>query len=177
MKLWTLGAVGLTAWCLWTGCSRPAAVAPPAAPADATPAVTGRPQPKLSTIKLWLGAKEIVAEQAISPDQVQTGMMFRKEIGETEGMLFIFARPHRASFWMRNTLIPLAGAYIDPSGVILEIHAMKPLDETSITASSDQVQYVLEMKEGWFERNHVEVGTVIRTERGSLGQTYFGRAE
>ena len=52
---------------------------------------------------------------------------------------------------------------------------MKPLDETPIQAGSDQVQYVLEMKQGWFERNHVAVGAAVRTERGTLAQTYFGR--
>jgi uncharacterized membrane protein (UPF0127 family) len=52
---------------------------------------------------------------------------------------------------------------------------MKPLDETPIQASTGQVQYVLEMKQGWFERNHIGVGTSVRTERGSLSQTYFGQ--
>ena len=90
-------------------------------------------------------------------------------------MLFVFAGPHRASFWMRNTVLPLTCAYIDPDGVILEIHDMKPLDETAIEAASDNVQFVLEMNQGWFARHHVSTGVVVRTERGSLLETYFGR--
>jgi uncharacterized protein len=101
--------------------------------------------------------------------------MFRTEMGENEGMLFVFPNPHRASFWMRNTLIPLSCAYISPEGVILEIKDMKPLDETPLTAASDGVQYVLETPLGWFERNKITPGVTIRTERGSLAETYFGR--
>lgn len=167
---------GLAAWlCVCVACNR----AVPPAVVTAAPSTSeqphGQPQPKLPTIKLWLGPKEIVAEQALSPSQVQTGMMFRKEIGETEGMLFVFAEPQKVRFWMRNTLIPLSCAYIDASGTILETHEMKPLDETGIDAASDQVQYVLEMKQGWFDRNNIKPGTILRTERGTLGETYFGR--
>ena len=90
-------------------------------------------------------------------------------------MLFVFGGPMRASFWMRNTLIPLSCAYIDPEGVIQEIRDMKPLDETPIEAKTDQVQYVLEVKQGWFERNKVNVGMLVRTEQGSLRETYFRR--
>jgi uncharacterized membrane protein (UPF0127 family) len=138
---------------------------------------SGQPQAKLATIKLWIGPKEVIAEQAMTPTQIQTGMMFRKEMGENEGMLFVFAGTLQASFWMRNTLIPLTCAYIDSAGTILEIHDMKPLDETPIQAATDQVQYVLEMRQGWFQRNQIGVGTVMRTERGSLAETYFGKAE
>jgi uncharacterized protein len=146
--------------------------APAASAAGQQP--SGQPQPKLPTIKLWLGAHEIIAEQATSRDQIEKGMMFRREMAENEGMLFVFVAPHRASFWMRNTLIPLSSAYIDPEGVILEIHEMKALDEEPVTAKSDRVQYVLEMNKGWFERNNVKAGARVRTERGTLSQTYFG---
>ena len=52
---------------------------------------------------------------------------------------------------------------------------MKPLDESPIEAVSDNVQFVLEMNQGWFARRHVAPGTVVKTERGSLLETYFGR--
>ena len=163
----------LAAASLLFACSKPSSA--PSATPDVERRPQGQPQARLSTIKLWLGAKEIVAEQAITPDQIQTGMMFRKEMGEDEGMLFVFGRPTQTSFWMKNTLIPLTCAYIDSAGVILEIHDMKPLDQSGIQASSDQVQYVLEMKQGWFERNRIGPGTIVRSARGSLAETYFGR--
>ena len=129
-------------------------------------------QPKLPTIKLWLGSAEVEAEQALTIEQISTGMMFRKDMGENEGMLFVFGRAHRTSFYMKNTSVPLSCAYIDPDGTILEIHDMKPLDESPIDAHHDNILYVLEMKQGWFQRHNIGVGTVLRTERGSLPQTY-----
>lgn len=139
------------------------------------PAHLNHAQSKLRTMKLWLGPKEISAELAITETEIATGMMFRDKMEETEGMLFIFGRPHRASFYMRNTYVPLSLAYIDSEGAILEIHDAKPLDETPIFARSEQVQYVLEMKQGWFDRNGVRVGMVVRTEHGSLPETFFRR--
>ena len=158
--------------CFLAACQGGDATAPPEPPPSASKPA-GKPQPKLATIKLWLGPQEIVAEQAVTLDQVRTGMMFRKEMAEHEGMLFIFGEPERISFYMRNTLIPLSCAYIDPDGTILEIHDMKPLDETPIESRSDRVQYVLEMKQGWFERNQVRPAMLVRAEQGSLHETYF----
>lgn len=145
-------------------------VAPPPAKAQT---VAGTPQPRLPTIKLLLGSKEMTAEIARTPRQIQTGMMWRTEMGGNEGMIFVFNAPHRASFWMKDTLVPLSCAYIAPDGTILEIHDMKPLDETPIRAGTDRVQFVLETPQGWFERNQIKAGTLIATELGSLKETFF----
>jgi uncharacterized membrane protein (UPF0127 family) len=143
-------------------------------PASAAASEAKEPQAKLQAMKLYLGPQEITAELAVTLAQITTGMMFRTNMAEMEGMLFVFGRPHQAQFWMRNTLLPLSCAYIDPEGSILEIHDMKPLDETGIPAATDQIQYVLEMKQGWFQRNNVNTGAVVRTPRGTLQQTFFG---
>jgi uncharacterized protein len=131
--------------------------------------------PKLPTVKLWLGKQEIAAEIAAAPHELATGMMHRKDIGEGEGMLFILPIPQRASFYMRNTLVPLSVAYIDTEGTILEIHDLQPLNEQPVPSASDKIHFVLEMKQGWFERNQVSIGTVIRTEFGTLRETFSRR--
>jgi uncharacterized protein len=130
-------------------------------------------QPKLQTMKLWLGAEEMVAELALTFEQVQTGMMFRTNLAENAGMLFVFAMPQRASFWMKNCPLPLSAAYIDPEGVILEIRELQPHNTNAVVASSERVQFVLETNQGWFERHKVTPGMVVRTERGSLMDTFF----
>ncbi len=124
--------------------------------------------PRLSTIKLWVSSRELVAEVARRAAEVQTGMMFRTNMADNEGMLFVFARPLRASFYMRNTTVPLSCAYLDPDGVILEVHDLKPLDETPVEAGSDNVQFVLETAQGWFARNQVHPGMVVRSQYGAL---------
>ena len=151
---------------------------PPPAAADVREiprAPEGRPQARLVTLKLWVGTNELIAEIAQTMPQIMTGMMWRTNMPEMEGMLFVMPQPHRAQFWMRNTLLPLSCAYIDPDGTILELHDMKPRDETPIPAASDQIQFVLEVNQGWFQRHNVTPGMLITTERGSFSKTFFRR--
>jgi uncharacterized membrane protein (UPF0127 family) len=152
------------------------AVAKPDSPK--TPLAADSPtqaQAKLQTLKLWLGPEEMITEIAMSEKEIMTGMMFRTQMAENEGMLFVFAGPHQLAFWMRNTLLPLSCAYIDPDGTILEVHDMKPKDETPIPSATARIQYVLEVKQGWFQRHNINVGTQIRTERGTLAETFSSR--
>ena len=89
------------------------------------------------------------------------GLMFRTELPENHGALFVFPRPQRLSFWMKNTYIPLDLAFLDASGVIVELHALKPLDEHPVT-SSTPVPFALEVNRGYFARRGVGVGDTIR---------------
>ena len=162
---------------LLAGCQKPIAPAPepPPPPAREQHLHLDHAQSNLSVIKLWVGAEELSTEVCLTTQQLATGMMFRTNLAETAGMLFPFTVPHRASFYMRNTTVPLSAAYIDPEGVILEIHDLMPLEEKSVEAESDQVQYVLEVNQGWFARHHLSTGVVVRTARGSLKQIFQGR--
>jgi uncharacterized membrane protein (UPF0127 family) len=158
-----------------TGCGR--AVSPPTVEMERRAEVVAaeiQAQPKLPTLRLWIGAQELVTEIARTPAEQERGMMLRKQMGENEGMLFIFPEAKRAAFWMKNTTVPLTAAYIGSDGVVLELHDLKPLDETPAQASTDKVRYVLEVPQGWFARHKLGVGAMIRTERGSLGGTFFG---
>jgi uncharacterized membrane protein (UPF0127 family) len=100
--------------------------------------------------------------------------MFRTNMAENEGMLFDLEYPHRVSFWMPNCPLPLSVAYINPDGVIEEIHDLKPFDTNFVYSVSEQVQFALETKQGWFERHNIKPGVAMRSERGSLKQTFSG---
>ncbi len=163
------------AWILCTtACDQRSApsVQPLPSAGKSTDGLPTKAQPRLQTLKLWLGVNEIQAEIAMTRQEIATGMMFRTNVVESEGMLFVFGSPMRASFWMHNVPIPLTCAYIAANGEILEIREMKANDDSPIEAAVDTVQYVLEMKQGWFERNKVTIGTTVRTERGSFHQTF-----
>jgi uncharacterized membrane protein (UPF0127 family) len=169
MRMLTLlVALGLCGGC--AGCHK--AASPPTLEA-AGPALPTAAQPKLQTMKLWLGAEEMVAELALTAQQMRTGMMFRTNLAENAGMLFVFPIAHRASFWMKNCPLPLSAAYIDPEGVIVEIHDLQPHNTNSVEAASDRVQFVLETSQGWFARHHVAPGAFVRTERGTLTESFF----
>jgi hypothetical protein len=131
-----------------------------------------RPLSNLPIIKLWVGSEELSTEVCLTPVQLATGMMFRTNLAENAAMLFPFTVPHRAAFYMKNTTVPLSAAYIDPEGVILEIHALHPLEERSVEAASDQVQFVLEVNQEWFARHGISTGAVVRTPQGSLRQFF-----
>ena len=109
--------------CALAGCKNdsPVAPAPSATSAPVAPKPTsaideagqipraerGQPQPRLVTLKLLVGTNELTAEISLSNGQVQHGMMWRTNMAEMEGMLFVFPVPHQTAFWMRNTLLPL----------------------------------------------------------------------
>jgi hypothetical protein len=176
MKLIKILTVLLAA-SLLAGCKKTETTAP-ASPASA-PAVENRlptqAQPKLPTIKIYLGAEKLDAELAHTAEQEQTGMMFRTNILETDAMLFVLPVQQRASFWMKNCPESLSAAYIGPDGVIEEIHHLEKQDTNPVIAAADNIQFVLEVKDGWFVRHNIGTGTVIRTENGSLAETFLRR--
>ena len=102
-------------------------------------------------------------------------MMFRTNITETDGMLFVLPYTQQAAFWMKNCLLPLSVAYIDPDGVIEEIHDLQPGNTNPVQSASVKVRFALEVSQGWFDRRQVSSGMVVRTERGSLTETFLGR--
>ncbi len=87
-------------------------------------------------------------ELAKSAKDQESGLMFRTRLGADEGMLFPMEPPLPASFWMRNTVIPLDLLFIAPGGRIANIAAnAKPYDETRLS-SAGPVEAVLELPGG-----------------------------
>jgi len=132
-------------------------------------------QPKLPTVKLYLGVETLDAEQALTPGEQQTGMMFRTNITDESAMLFPLPEPIRApnGFWMTNCPVSLSAAYIGPDGVIEEIHHLEKNDCVPVVAAHDNIIYVLETSDGWFDRHHVTAGHAHPHRKGSLQETYF----
>jgi hypothetical protein len=81
---------------------------------------------------LQVGPKALKVELARTQQQKEAGLMHRQELGEDEGMLFLYDRPQQMMMYMKDTHIPLSVAFIDSAGVILEIRDMAPLDETPV---------------------------------------------
>ena len=115
----------------------------------------------LKTVELKILNANLKAEVADTPQASENGLMFRDSLPEDRGMLFVFEQPKTASFWMRNTKIPLSIAYIDSLGKILEIKSLKPLDETAVPSGSDRVAFALEVNQGWFGRHGISPGAQI----------------
>ena len=162
--------LGLAALLLAASCEEEKPAMPPSAPTPAPPAnpVTGPAQPRLETIKLYLGAAELTVEIADENHERMTGMMHRTTMPENEGMLFVFPKQHQTGFWMKNTTLPLSIAYIDRASRVIEIYDLHPLNTQPVESRSARVKYALEVNQGWFAKNGIQPGTVLATERGSL---------
>ena len=119
-------------------------------------------QVALPAITLSVGGKAVTAEVADEPQERVTGLMFRKNLAQDSGMLFVMPEPERAAFWMKNTRLPLSVAYINQSGMILEIHDLQPLDEKPVPSAFSNIAYALEMEQGWFLRNGIMAGDRIK---------------
>jgi hypothetical protein len=157
---------------LFTGCHQPAAPKPETA-SSMEDQLPQQAQPKLRTMKIYLGAETLEAELALTAQEEMTGMMFRTNILETDAMLFVLPEAQRASFWMKNCPESISAAYITPDGVIQEIHHLEKNDTTAVVAARDDIQFVLETREGWFARHHITPGTVMRSEKGTLAETFL----
>ena len=103
----------------------------------------------------------IRVELARSIRELSKGYMGREHIPEGTGMLFIFKRDEKLSFWMKNTPTPLSIAFINSNGEIREIRNMTPFSRESVN-SSEPVRYALEVPQGWFERNNIGTGCIIK---------------
>jgi hypothetical protein len=114
----------LFAAALLAGCKNSQDAAPPPPPPANEMSLPTEAQPKLPTVKLYLGAETLDTEQALTERQQQTGMMFRTNVTDESAMLFVLPEPIRApnGFWMTNCPVSLSAAYIGPDGVIEEIH-------------------------------------------------------
>ena len=114
----------------------------------------------LPTRVLQVGGAKLIAWVADQEDSRRLGLMHVRSIPDDHGMLFVYPRAGRRSFWMRNTHVPLSLAYVAADGTIEQLVDMQPLDLTS-HPSRTSVRLVLEVNQGWFRRNAVEVGTKI----------------
>lgn len=109
-----------------------------------------------------LGGSEVKVWLAQERDEQAEGLMYVTEddIGDDEGMLFVFPDERIRGFWMKNTLIPLDIAYARFDGTIVATHRMPPLTLQTFS-SYEPAMFALEMKAGAFDRLQVRVGDRI----------------
>ncbi|RZL86369.1 MAG: DUF192 domain-containing protein [Variovorax sp.] len=117
-------------------------------------------QSNLQRTRISAGMYQIDAQVAQTPEQRQIGLMFRKEMPQAEGMIFVFEQPATQCFWMRNTLLPLTAAFVADDGRIVNLADMQPQSDAS-HCSEEPVRFVLEMNQGWFARKNIKKGAKL----------------
>lgn len=126
-------------------------------------AQSGPPQQdsaELPRVKLQVGERRITAEVAADDASRSRGLMFREQLPSDHGMLFVFPEPSQMCFWMKNTVVPLTVAFIDPRGDIVNLADMQPQSLETHCAIAP-AQYALEMEQGWFKRHGAGPGTHV----------------
>lgn len=145
----------------------------PKSPDPACPKDSEASPPKLRAGKVTFLAgdgsdrKEIPIDVEIAENDHdrQRGLMFRKEMADTHGMIFVFAEKEDHSFWMHNTCIPLDMLYIDDDGLIVGIEENTPTLSDDTFSVGCPSSYVLEVNAGWTRKNGVKAGQWVKIER------------
>ncbi|MBP1717722.1 MAG: hypothetical protein H6Q43_1160 [Deltaproteobacteria bacterium] len=111
-------------------------------------------------LELKIKEKKIKAEVVRTEPEKARGLMFRQKLGRDEGMLFVYEKEERLSFWMKNTPLPLSIAFLDKSGMIVDIQDLVPFSlQTHVSAFP--AQYALEVNQGWFKANGISIGDTV----------------
>lgn len=106
-----------------------------------------------------------VAFQIEIADTDQTrarGLMFVREMARDAGMLFVYDKPQPATFWMKNTYIPLDMLFMDRAGTVTHVHSNAIPHDTSLINGGDDVFAVLEINAGLAKRYGISEGTQLR---------------
>jgi hypothetical protein len=115
----------------------------------------------LPKVELSAGVHRIVAEVASTGASRSEGLMYRRQLGANQGMLFVFPEENRHCMWMRNTYVALSVAFIDDQGTVINVAEMQPQTETNHCAAR-AARYALEMNAGWFARRGLGAGTRLQ---------------
>ena len=100
-------------------------------------------------------------EIARTPDQHARGLMYRREIAKTHGMLFLYDPARAVTMWMKNTHIPLDMLFIEASGRIARIHERAVPRTTTPIPSGGPVKAVLELRGGTVDRLDIQAGDTV----------------
>jgi uncharacterized membrane protein (UPF0127 family) len=161
-----------------SGCGR--SEEPPASPANGSVPVAGSQVPGAATPapqqartppqrSAWIifGADTVVAEVARTTEEKERGLMYRSEIPDGTGMIFLFTEEDIQSLWMQNTYVPLDVAFLDANLRVVDIQQMEA-ETTDIHSSARRAMFALEVPKGWLAAHGVDVGDAAQLVLGPL---------
>ena len=110
---------------------------------------------------LQVGRERLTIELARTEAEREQGLMYRRSLGEGEGMLFDLGAVDRHAFWMHDTCVPLDIGFLDEGGVLVGVAEKAPPLDDSPRAVRCPSRYVLEVPSGWYRRHGVLPGARI----------------
>lgn len=127
-------------------------------------ASSGEPAGAEAYFPIGIGKSTLQLQLALTPAEHQKGLMFRKNLADDHGMLFLFERPEQQNFWMKNTSLPLDIGYFNARGKLLEVHKLFPYDESPVVSRSPQILIAVETNRGWYAENEINPGARLNME-------------
>lgn len=118
-----------------------------------------------SVTQLEINDSRLTVELADTPKERAIGLMFREYMAPNAGMLFVFNKPGKYSFWMKNTKIPLDMLWINENLEIVHIEENVPICVESVCPSYKSpilASYVLEVNAGWVRENEIGLKDVVK---------------
>jgi hypothetical protein len=112
------------------------------------------------TIRSKNGVHRFTVEVAATPQQQETGLMFRTSVGADRGMIFPYDPPQEVAFWMKNTLIPLDIVFVGVGGKIVRITNAQAMDLTPLPSGAP-VTGVLEIAAGRAKQLGIREGDTV----------------
>jgi hypothetical protein len=112
------------------------------------------------------GVVDVAVEIVSTPEAVARGLMYRNELADGRGMLFVFGEEKDHRFWMKNTLIPLDMIFIGADGVIVGVHRDAVPLSTATVGVGRPSRWVLEVPGGWSARHGVDAGQRVEIPDG-----------
>jgi uncharacterized protein len=139
------------------------------APPSASQAIAGSPVFRRGQVTIQTKSGSVMMPVEIADDEAKQeyGLMNRTSLPADAGMLFVFQPPANAKqigFWMKDTLIPLSIAFVEPNLQIESLDEMQPLDETIHYAPRDY-EYAIEANAGYFTSHGVAPGDKVAIQR------------
>ncbi|HEY0969085.1 MAG TPA: DUF192 domain-containing protein [Opitutaceae bacterium] len=128
---------------------------------QAQPEAAAAPKTVADYFPVKLGDKTVQLQFAVTNLEMQRGLMERRDLKPEQGMIFVYPQGQSLSFWMRNTPTPLDIGFFTADGELKEIYPLHPFDETSVSSRRKDLQFAVEMNQGWFKANSVKPGDKI----------------
>lgn len=134
----------------------------PTAPVEKPESKRTYPLSSLQTKQISIGKHQWTVWIMDDEDKRREGIMYAKadDLPDGKGMLFVFPKAEKRSFWMQNTEVALDIAYFGADKKLLNVQRGVPFDESSLL-SEGSAQYVLEVKEGTFDKLGVKKSAVL----------------
>jgi uncharacterized membrane protein (UPF0127 family) len=115
----------------------------------------------MTQARLTVAGREVLVELALDEAARARGLMFRTELADERGMLFVFPVEAMQHFYMKNTLIPLDIVFLQADGTVVNVTHGTPGVETPTCDPTGPARLVLELAGGWSERHGLKAGDKV----------------